>query len=77
MGLGRCKVDNGGCWHETHGDVTFSACLVGNSVYFCSHVLCWSDTSAKTVCGLFTVHGKFLQVCMRHIFPDALLMTMK
>jgi hypothetical protein len=33
---------------------------------------CWSDTSAKTVCWLFTVHGKFLQLCMRHIVPDAL-----
>jgi hypothetical protein len=26
-----CEVDNGGCWHETCGGVTFSACLVQNS----------------------------------------------
>lgn len=26
MGLGRCKVDNAGCWQEKRGDITFSAC---------------------------------------------------
>lgn len=28
MGLGRCKVDNAGCWQEKRGDITFSACHV-------------------------------------------------
>ena len=27
-GLGRCKVDNGGCWQDKRGDVSFSACMV-------------------------------------------------
>lgn len=26
MGLGRCKVDNGGCWQDKKGEVYFSAC---------------------------------------------------
>jgi hypothetical protein len=28
MGLGRCKVDNGGCWQDKKGEVYFSACKV-------------------------------------------------
>ncbi|XP_057964346.1 vacuolar-sorting receptor 3-like [Malania oleifera] len=26
-GLGRCKINNGGCWHDTRDGHTFSACL--------------------------------------------------
>ncbi|KAL8540451.1 hypothetical protein ACS0TY_001887 [Phlomoides rotata] len=26
-GLGRCKISNGGCWHENRNGVTFSACV--------------------------------------------------
>ncbi|XP_073148963.1 vacuolar-sorting receptor 3-like [Henckelia pumila] len=26
-GPGRCKINNGGCWHETRNGATFSACL--------------------------------------------------
>ncbi|XP_073045597.1 vacuolar-sorting receptor 3-like [Primulina eburnea] len=26
-GPGRCKISNGGCWHDTRNGVTFSACL--------------------------------------------------
>ena len=28
MGLGRCKVNNGGCWQDKKGEVYFSACKV-------------------------------------------------
>jgi hypothetical protein len=27
-GVGRCKVDNAGCWQEKRGDIAFSACQV-------------------------------------------------
>ncbi|GMH03100.1 hypothetical protein Nepgr_004939 [Nepenthes gracilis] len=26
-GLGRCKINNGDCWHESHNGQSFSACL--------------------------------------------------
>ncbi|XAR52921.1 hypothetical protein NMG60_11021256 [Bertholletia excelsa] len=26
-GIGRCKINNGGCWHETQNGHTYSACL--------------------------------------------------
>ncbi|KAL2465866.1 Vacuolar-sorting receptor 3 [Abeliophyllum distichum] len=26
-GPGRCKINNGGCWHETRNGITFSACM--------------------------------------------------
>lgn len=29
-GPGRCKINNGGCWHEAHDGKTFSACLDDN-----------------------------------------------
>ena len=39
-GPGRCKIDNGGCWQESQGSVTFSACqvslLCGLAVYLTS-----------------------------------------
>lgn len=28
-GPGRCKISNGGCWHENRNGITFSACMVG------------------------------------------------
>lgn len=29
-GPGRCKISNGGCWHENKNGITFSACVVGS-----------------------------------------------
>ncbi|KAK3013918.1 hypothetical protein RJ639_009446 [Escallonia herrerae] len=35
-GPGRCKINNGGCWHETQDGHTFSACLdIGDSKCMC------------------------------------------
>ncbi|KAK2974482.1 hypothetical protein RJ640_018647 [Escallonia rubra] len=35
-GPGRCKINNGGCWHETQDEHTFSACLdIGDSKCMC------------------------------------------
>ncbi|CAN0927154.1 Vacuolar-sorting receptor 3 [Linum grandiflorum] len=31
-GPGRCKINNGGCWHESRDGHAFSACLVGDHV---------------------------------------------
>ena len=44
-GPGRCKINNGGCWHDSQDGQSFSACLVGDIegfifiylfIYFCS-----------------------------------------
>lgn len=29
-GPGRCKINNGGCWHESRGGEEYSACLVSD-----------------------------------------------
>ena len=29
-GPGRCKINNGGCWHDSKDGQSFSACLVGD-----------------------------------------------
>lgn len=33
-GPGRCKINNGGCWHDSRDGLSFSACLVGVLISF-------------------------------------------
>ena len=33
-GPGRCKINNGGCWHESREGHAYSACLVSSNIYF-------------------------------------------
>lgn len=43
-GPGRCRINNGGCWHDTKDGITFSACMVRES-YRLSVLIRVFDTS--------------------------------
>lgn len=48
MGLGRCKVDNGGCWQDKKGEVYFSACKVNFVLNFLVLALSFSMDKWKS-----------------------------
>lgn len=61
-GLGRCKVDNGGCWQDKRGDVSFSACMVslksGSTHFLCYRLLFLSHSTsdlALKICRVCTI----------------------
>lgn len=37
-GPGKCKINNGGCWHESKDGHTYSACLVSDLLLTNSYV---------------------------------------
>ncbi|KAL4586751.1 hypothetical protein LXL04_011395 [Taraxacum kok-saghyz] len=55
---GCCKINNGGCWHESRDGDSFSACL---AIYFLDKLLCYDHQdrlTAKEAMG----HPYFMQV---------------
>jgi hypothetical protein len=61
-GPGRCKIDNGGCWQESQGSVTYSACqvslLCGLTFYltsYCKDFVSSPSSSLVARCFFYTL----------------------
>ena len=57
-GPGRCKIDNGGCWQESQGSATYSACQVSllcGLTFYCKDFVSSRGSSLVARCFFYTL----------------------